>query len=73
MGWRITLTNIRRRMLSLKAHSVFHDLFRFWYVEEYIFGSLGWLEYCSVYLHDLVTIKKSSYSFRYNNTQHTKS
>ena len=29
MGWRIKFTNIRQPMLKLKAHSGFHDLFRF--------------------------------------------
>jgi hypothetical protein len=31
-------------MLKLKTHSGFHDLFRFWYVYEYKYGSILWLE-----------------------------
>jgi hypothetical protein len=29
MGWRIEFTNIRQPMLKFKAHSGFHELFRF--------------------------------------------
>jgi ABC-type Mn2+/Zn2+ transport system permease subunit len=37
-------------MLKLKTHSGFHDLFRFWYVQEYKYGSILWLEDNNLYL-----------------------
>ena len=37
-------------MLKLETHSGFHDLFRFWYVLEYKYGSILWLEYGNLYL-----------------------
>jgi len=37
-------------MLKLKTHSGFHDLFRFWYVYEYKYGSILWLEDGYLYL-----------------------
>jgi hypothetical protein len=43
-------TNIRQSMLKLKTHSGFHDLFRFWYVWEYKYGIILWLEDGNLYL-----------------------
>jgi hypothetical protein len=37
-------------MLNLKTHSGFHELFRFWYVYQYKYGSMLWLEDGSLYL-----------------------
>jgi hypothetical protein len=37
-------------MLKLKIHSGFHDLFRFWYVQEYKYSSILWLEDGNLYL-----------------------
>jgi hypothetical protein len=56
MGWWILVfylkfTNIWQPMLKLKTHSGFHDLFRFWYVQEYKYGSILWLEDGNLYLH----------------------
>jgi hypothetical protein len=50
MDWRIKFINIRQPMLKLKTHSGFHDLFRFWYVLEYKYGSIFWLEDGNLYL-----------------------
>jgi hypothetical protein len=46
----IKFTNIRQPMLKLKTHSGFHDLFRFWYVLQYKYGSILWLEDGNLYL-----------------------
>jgi hypothetical protein len=46
----IKFNNIREPMLKLKTHSGFHDLFRFWYVEEYKYGSILWLVDGNLYL-----------------------
>ena len=46
----IQFTNIRQFMLKLKTHSGFQDLFRFWYVYEYKYGSMLWLDDGNVYL-----------------------
>jgi hypothetical protein len=48
--WGIKFTNICQSMLKLKTHSGFHDLFRFWYVLEYKYGSILWLEDGNLYL-----------------------
>jgi hypothetical protein len=45
-------------MLKLKTHSGFHDLFRFWYVWEYKYGSIPWLEDNNFYF------VKTSFSFQ---------
>jgi len=37
-------------MLKLKTHSGVHDLFRFWYISEYKYGSILWLEDGNLYL-----------------------
>ena len=37
-------------MLKLKAHSGFHDLCRFWYVWEYKYGMILWLEDDNLYI-----------------------
>jgi len=44
-------------MLKLKTHSGFHDLSRFWYVYEYKYGGILWLEDCNLYLR----LRKMSY------------
>jgi hypothetical protein len=46
----IQFTNIYQSMLKLKAHSGFHDFFRFWYIWEYKYGSILWLEDGNLYL-----------------------
>jgi hypothetical protein len=43
--------NNKKRVLKLKTHFGFHDLFRFWYVQEYKYGSILWLEEGNLYLH----------------------
>jgi hypothetical protein len=50
MGWRIKFTNICQHMLKLKTHSVFHELFRFWYVLQYKYSNIIWLEKGNLYL-----------------------
>jgi hypothetical protein len=46
----IKFNNIRQSMLKLKTHYGFHDLVRFWYVWEYKYGSILWLEDGNLYL-----------------------
>jgi hypothetical protein len=63
----IQFTNISQPMLKLKTHAGFHELFRFWYVEEYKYGSIYWLEDGNLYLR-LRTISHTIYATQFEQT-----
>jgi hypothetical protein len=63
MGWRI-LVNFIPRFQKLKTHSGFHDLFRFWYVYEYKYGSILWWEESNLYLR-LRTMSHTIYAAKF--------
>jgi hypothetical protein len=67
MGWRIQFTYIRQPMLKLKAHSGFNELFRFWYVYEYKYGNILWLEDGHLYLR-LRTMSHTIYAAKFEQT-----
>ena len=72
MGWRILVwgikfTNIRQPMLKLKTHSGIHEFFRFWYVQEYNYGSILWLEDGNLYLN-LRTMSHTIYAAKFEQT-----
>jgi hypothetical protein len=49
------------------AHSCFHELFRFWYVWEYKYGSILWLEDGNLYLR-LRTMSHTIYAAKFEQT-----
>jgi len=63
----IQFTYFHQPMLKLNKHSGFHDLFRFWYVQEYKYGSILWLEDGNLYLR-LRTMSHTIYAVKFEQT-----